>query len=264
MELLELNDKYLTKYGVSYDSEAMKNFLESLINEYGKFERLERKAKNETELKTYYDAYYDECRDISITKVFEDNRMVHKGRHRLLSKTHPKKNLYGFTAVTYPKIFYTITSFLQSRAADFGVFDVYLNPNVYVDCNNQIDLLCDPLSMTNSCLLYNSERHEELIERLRNQAKCLKEFYGLLKFNIIEEKETSSSSLIMALRKFYDNINTMSSAFDMNTYLNPTNNILNDHLNKNYTAYKDIKLARRNHEAIEKIKGLSKDEVKSL
>jgi hypothetical protein len=256
MELLELNDKYLTKYEVSYDNKAIKNFLESVINEYGEINKIERKAKNENELKTYY----DECRDINIIKVFEDNKMVHKGRHRLPSKTQSKKYLYSFTAVTYPEIFHTIISFLQSKTANFSVFDIYLNPSIYINYNNQVD----SLSMMNYCLLYNDKQNKALIERLRNQAKCLKEFYELLKFNVIEEKEVSNSSLIMALKRFHDELNLVSSSFNINTYLDSTNNILNDYLNKNYTTYKDIKLGRRNHEAIETIKSLSKENIKSL
>jgi hypothetical protein len=243
MELLELNDKYLTKYDVSYDLALMQAFLERVINDYSKIEYLQRKAKNESEIISYY-TKYDVCKDLKFIKVCEDNTRVHKGRKRVPSKTQIKKNLYSFTVVTYPDIYYTIKYFLGSKTADFSMFNIFLEPSNYVPCNHydnrkQMDLI-----------------NNELIKRLKEQSNCLKELLDLLTFTVIEQREINNYEIFNMPRRLLHG-----QLAYINTFIDPTHDLINNVLD-NPLTYKEVNEARENYMTIAKIKNLSKDNVK--
>jgi hypothetical protein len=265
MELLEISDTHLTKYAISYDPISMKAFLESVINDYGTSSNLQEKAKSKDELSLRY----DECRNLKVVKVIEDNSKIHQGRKRLTRKSHSIKYLYSFTAVTYPEIYHAINNFLKTTKADFRMFDKFFNPINYVNYDYHLESLYNSLNPMNDLrmLFDNYEQvnlqNDEYIRKLKDQANCLQQFYKLLTFTIINEREVSNYESLRVIRRMYDEFKMVSTMCDINTYLDPTNKLLYDHLD-NLPTHKEIVLAEENYEILEKIKGLSKQVVKHL
>jgi hypothetical protein len=265
MELLEISDTHLTKYEVSYDPALMQAFLENVINDYSEVQYLEKKAKDEKEIISYC-TKYDVYKDLKVIRECIDNTRVHQGRKRVKQKTPTKKYLYGFTAITYPEIYYTIKYFLSSKTADFSIFNIFLEPSNYVSYNPQKQIYSIQ-DLMDARLLYDNKGqmdliNNELIKKYREQGNCLREFLNILTFTVVEQKEVNNYETLNVLRRLLRNqFNSISTAY-LNTFIDPTHDLIYNEL-ENSLTYKEVKQARENYMAIEKIKSLSKDNVKT-
>lgn len=185
----------------------MSAFLTGLIKDYGVTRNLLIKLNNEDQILDYCDEYSD----LKVIKTCTDNSKIHKGRKRVTRKPQKDKYLYSVTAIYYPEIYFTIMSFLEQESLDLSVFSKYfgLYPKhsfkYYIEegytqyKNREIRSL--------QSLLDSKEKIEEYIrqvtERRLMQSECLKSFYNMFSFTVLDSKKVSSYEIPSSFKSIY-------------------------------------------------------------